>query len=432
MQLTAADMGGPEGTFDIFLCKQCPARYRTLNDFKVHSNRSGHQLLRNCTFCETSWTDEAAYNKHINTHNPELLFRCTGCIGRGDSFATLEDLIKHRKQRHPKEPAPIFKLCEICQKGVYTPTMTLHRAYHRSNMQVECAECDAMIPALEQKSHAQRHKNERNMLRKCRFCNVFEVRELLSEHEAIYHPEEDPYSCALCNAKCDSQELLQLHATSCHNPNEFKSLGPSMYKTIQIEDAEYYECRICLIDYIYRSDMVKHIRLDHANKTRNTTCTICGRIFRRERTLLTHLKKLECQPGQNLPLVKKPCFFCKKWLPKKDHEAHFKQEHPRLFPVECVLCGQCYNRQNQLQQHVAHDHSSEERGTFISVQRGFQVFNDGKYQYFECRLCGEEYTHKQSCEEHLQTHLLDQLLTTDAMEVDDSDVVEEYVVFRTD
>lgn len=344
----------------------------------------------------------------------------------------MEELIKHRKLRHPKEPAPIFKLCEICQKGVYAPTMTLHRAYHRSNMQVECAECDAMIPAVEQKSHAQRHKNERNMLRKCRFCNVFEVREMLSEHEAIYHPEEDPYSCALCDAKCDSQELLQRHATTSHNPNDFRTLGPCLYKTIQIEDAEYYECRICLIDYIYRSDMVKHIRLDHANRTRNTTCTICGRIFRRERTLLTHLKKLECQPSQNLPLVKKPCFFCKKWLPKKDHEAHFKQEHPRLFPVECVLCGQCYNRQNQLQQHVAHDHSSEERGTFISVQRGFQVFNDGKYQYFECRLCGEEYTHKQSCEDHLQTHLLDQLLSNDAMEVDDSDVVEEYVVFRAD
>lgn len=417
-------MGGPEGTFDIFLCKQCPARYRTLNDFKIHCNRSGHQLLRNCTFCETSFTDEAAYNQHINTHNPERLFRCNICSGKDNSFSNLEELNQHRKQVHPKEPAPIFKPCEICKKGVYTPTMTQHKAYHRLNMQVLCGECDALIPANEEKTHAQRHKNERNNLRKCRFCNVFEVRELLPEHEAIYHPEQDPYSCALCSTKCDSQELLKRHANACHSPNEFKSLGPCAYKTIQVEGAEYYECRICLIDYIYRSDMVKHIRLDHSNKVRSTTCTICGRIFRREQTLLTHLKKMECQPGQNLPLVKKPCLICKKWLLKQDHEEHFKQEHPGLFPVECVLCGQCYNRQDELQQHVEQGHSSEERGSFISLQRGFQVYNDGKYQYFECRLCGAEFTHKETCEEHLQTHLLDQLVSFE-VEVFDSDMVEE-------
>ncbi|XP_021701686.1 zinc finger protein 420 [Aedes aegypti] len=424
-KLTEADMGGPEGTFDIFLCKQCPARYRTLKDFKAHSELSGHQLLQNCTFCESDFKDESAYNKHINTHNPEKLFRCNKCIGPAINFEDLEQLIEHRKKVHPNETSWLFKPCKVCKKYVYVPTMGLHKAFHRSTTEYRCPECNVVVSRNERKSHAQRHHNEQNALRKCRFCHVFEVKELLTEHETIYHPEETPYACALCETKCDTQEQLKCHVDIHHNPTEFKSLGPCLYKTIAVENAEYYECRICLIDHVYRAEMVKHIRADHMRKPRQNTCTICGRIFRRARTLLTHLKKLECQPGQNLPLVKKPCSVCKKWLPKQDHAAHFKRVHPGLFPIVCVLCGQSYTDQSHIQQHMDMDHTVEERHDFISRQRGYQVFVDGKYQYFECKLCGQEFTHKLTCEEHLRMHSFGVFLQ-------DSDIIMEVDVVDED
>ncbi|XP_062706591.1 zinc finger protein 60-like [Aedes albopictus] len=423
LKLTDADMGGPEGTFDIFLCKQCPARYRLLKDFLAHSELSGHQLLQNCTFCECVFTDETSYNDHINTHNPEKLFRCNKCIGPASNFETLEQLVEHRKKTHPKETSWLFKPCQICKKGVYAPTMGQHKAFHRNNAQFQCPECEAIVPQHDRKSHAQQHHNEQNALRKCRFCHVFEVKELLTEHESIYHPEESPFVCALCSTKCDSQEQLRLHADTSHSPADFKTLGTSLYKTISVENAEYYECRICLIDLVYRAEMVKHIRADHMRRPRQNTCTICGRIFRRTQTLLTHLKKLECQPGQNLPLVKKPCSVCKKWLLKQDHLEHFKRVHPGSFPVQCVLCGQSYKEQFQLQQHMDIDHTGEERSEFVMRHRGYQVFVDGKYQYFECKLCGQEFTHRQTCEEHLHVHSVG-LTLSDADVVMEVDVVD--------
>ncbi|XP_062551671.1 zinc finger protein 84-like [Armigeres subalbatus] len=424
-KLTEADMGGPEGTFDIFLCKHCPARYRTLKDFKTHSELfTGHRLLKNCTFCENEFTDEAAYNNHINTHNPEKLFRCNKCIGSASNFEDLEQLVEHRRKVHPTEISWLFRCCKVCKKAVFGPTMGQHRAFHRLNTQFQCPECNTFMPLSERKFHVQQHQNEQNTLRKCRFCHVFEVKELLSEHEAIYHPEESPYICVLCGTKCDTQEQLKRHADLSHSPVEFRSLGSSLYKTIVVENAEYYECRICLVDHVYRAEMVKHIRSDHLRRPRQNTCTICGRIFRRARTLLTHLKKLECQPGQNLPLVKKPCWVCKKWLPKQDHLEHFKREHVGQFPVECVLCGQVFKEQYQLVQHIDVNHTSDERRTFITRQRGYQVYVDGKYQYYECKLCCQEFTHKVTCEEHLQSHTFDTYLN-DSDIIMEIDVVEE-------
>ncbi|XP_055539611.1 zinc finger protein 41-like [Wyeomyia smithii] len=397
IMLSESDLGGPEGTYDIFLCKQCPARYRTFKDFCIHFKTSAHQLVKLCTFCETVFTDEADYNRHINTHDPEHLFRCNLCVLEVENFETLQKLHDHRVEIHPEAPDPVFSLCGICCKIVYKPTMTEHMKIHIERQQIVCTEDSKILLETQSAHHMQRNNNEQNTDRKCRFCDIFINQELLPEHERSDHPEKYPYNCAICDAGYYAHLELKQHIAEKHKQAEIiQCLGPRLYRPVKVNDAYYYECKACLEDFTTAKAAVGHIKSTHFAST--------GKNVRKFIKVQKETKVTLSNSSSSNPLhSKRPCPVCGHWIPKKEHPVHI-QTHPDEFPFSCVLCDRQFRDQSNLLGHIADEHTEEERYDFTSGDRNYLVFNIADFKYYECRLCRSEFLTKEDCRLHIRSH----------------------------
>ncbi|XP_053694925.1 zinc finger protein Xfin-like [Sabethes cyaneus] len=392
--LSEADLGGPEGTYDIFLCKQCPARYRTFKDFCIHFKVSAHQLVKLCTFCEMGFTDEADYNEHINTHDSEQLFRCNLCVLEVENFETLQKLHDHRIKIHPEASEPVFCLCEICHKIVYRPTMAEHMAIH-----VEKEKTKITISTEPQKtSPIQLPRNEKILSdRKCRICNMCMSREMLQEHESSEHPESYCYNCAICDAGYYKQHDLKQHVAQKHKQAEIiQILGPRLYRLVKANKTFYYECKACLGDFTNARSAVGHIKATHfANSGKNI------------QKFVKVQKAVKADSSNSVPSnphhSKRPCPVCGHWIPKKEHPSHL-QTHPDEFPFACVLCDRQFRNQSNLSEHISKEHTEEERYDFIASERNYLVFNIADFKYYECRLCRTEFLTKEGCRVHMRSH----------------------------
>ena len=128
----------------------------------------------------------------------------------------------------------------------------------------------------------------------------------MQRHVEKSHKEYKKFKCEQCSQCYARKTNLLIHQERAH---------PGLLE--QIEGREMHECKICQKKFMYKDNYLKHCKMMHEVKQKNTKCTICG------------LESLSVQ-----------------YLNQHMRKTHFKETS-----FECEICGKVFTKERLLQFH---------------------------------------------------------------------------------
>lgn len=162
-------------------------------------------------------------------------------------------------------------LCHICGKVVPTAAklknhvMTTHK-----DLRVQCHICKKFVKEYCLKMHMKMHNNIK--ISKCTVCgekfkHYFQKR----KHEVeVHNISPTIYPCKLCGEKFFNTNRRSIH-----------------YRKIHLQ-LNKYVCQFCNQSFFTGGELKNHLAV-HSNE-RNHKCELCGRLFKRKKTLADHVK----------------------------------------------------------------------------------------------------------------------------------------------
>ncbi|XP_076434672.1 uncharacterized protein LOC143274678 [Babylonia areolata] len=217
-----------------------------------------------CLYCKKAFIQKRSFNKHIQKHAEENLYKCTMC---DKGFESLYNLREHEK-KHKLE-------CEICgkkctDKNDYNDHMKLHT---ENNGVMKCPGCAYQSTDFYM---YRKHKYECAYLRpalQCEICGVhLKSVKSLKHHIAAIHRNERPYKCTLCDKSFVFKTKLNCHMKYNH-----------------AEGGRLFHCDKCGNRFIDPKGLKSHQKSVHSNE-KPFKCTYCPSAFARKYTLGVHLR----------------------------------------------------------------------------------------------------------------------------------------------
>ncbi|XP_067282561.1 uncharacterized protein si:ch73-347e22.4 isoform X2 [Pseudorasbora parva] len=294
-----------------------------------------------CKYCGVSFRHITAYTIHQRIHTGDKPYKCKNC---GKTFAQLSKLKSHRNVHKQDTSFP----CPCCsqrflQKEILLRHFEVHLQESKTNSKPQ-----KDIKSMKNTSSdvcSETPNNYRCLICKKNFANDIKLQNHMQSHEV-----EKPLTCKDCGKKFWKPSSLAAHEKS-HWP------------------VKPYACSICGKGFNQLKALKKHSQ-DHAGET-PFSCFHCGHGFSTLSALRLHQASKTCIARRNDGAsgniegfivsqgvdgqVNTPVFFkcqiCKQLFRKWCQYTLHLQTHTSSPPYICFSCGQCYEKDSEMNVH---------------------------------------------------------------------------------
>ncbi|RZC42243.1 zf-AD domain containing protein [Asbolus verrucosus] len=319
----------------------CGRRYRSEETYRAHQNFC-HQTTYICDVCQKTFKRMSNLKTHEKIHKEGYKppsFNCDKC---DKTFSGKKDLKLHVESIHEGKP-PQF-ICEICGKIVKSRTsLKDHLKIHSGDKSVICTYCGKSFTSQRYlKVHLRVHTKEKPHA--CKFCDKkYSQATPLTLHVRAVHTGEKPYGCSICEKRFISRTLLNAHLKA-------HSLRSHRYK------------------------------VHYSQKSKTLPCSECGKFFRTESALKTHMEVHE-------KTLKYYCDFCDKHLTTYYQMANHKYLHSQKpgGKIVCPDCGKTYSAASK------------------TAYNNHRLLHNSEVN-FVCDKCGKAFAYEANLREHKIIH----------------------------
>ncbi|KAJ0171165.1 hypothetical protein K1T71_013364 [Dendrolimus kikuchii] len=295
-------------------------------------------------------------------------YQCVHCV-KGFGFKPTYD---EHMELHNESSGP-YK-CDICAQYLETEgKLSGHMKCHFNRF--KCKVCGLMRKSwCTIRDHYMALHCQKSYQFVCPYCSKSFIRyNSLRRHIAYSHTANSKVLCPHCNKKYATRNTLKAHMNLKH-PNEVSA----------VVRAKNYACQECEATFLSPSLLKLH-SIKHSD-VRNAYCIECDKSFKSEYILKQHLRTA----SSHVTCAEKPliCDYCdKRFMLRRDVEAHMNKVHLKERPYKCDLCDREYSAQASLTQHKRLSHEGYKRPL--------------KYA---CDMCDKVFDRMNILRSHVRTH----------------------------
>ncbi|XP_035713565.1 zinc finger protein 431 [Folsomia candida] len=252
---------------------------------------------------------------------------------------------------------------------------------------------------------------------------------MLSRHVALMHTNRIRPACNICNKTLSNQKNLRNHIDFVHNKKE----------------QPRFPCGFpgCEITYLYKSDVLKHVRAEHAENPVRYPCTLCGKDFKTRTDLGQHIythtteKPFKCATcGKSFAFRKVlrnhkrthiqkssretlKCQLClQTFLTRNGLQGHDLVIHQNRRNYRCTFCDKSFGGATDLKRHVEVKHNTDkdvkiyacDKCEYKSHLKRYLAKHMGRHNIenrIDCYFCAKQFVRFQELVQHSRVHTLE-------------------------
>ncbi|XP_039534260.1 uncharacterized protein si:ch73-347e22.4 isoform X2 [Pimephales promelas] len=294
-------------------CKYCGVSFRHITAYAVHQRIHTGDKPYKCKICGKTFAQLSKLKSHRNVHKQDASFPCPCC---SQKFLQKENLLCHFKV-HLHES----KTNTEPQTGIKSKKNTLSDVCSETPNNYRCLICKKnFLSRVKLQNHMQSHEVEKPLT--CKDCGKkFWKPSSLTAHEKSHWPVK-PYACSICGKGFNLLKALKKHSQDHAGETPFSC----------------FHCG-------HAFSALSALRMHQASKT-------C--IARRNDGARGNIEGFIVSQGVdgqvNTPVFFK-CQICKQLFRKWCQYTLHLQTHTSSPPYICFSCGQCYEKDSEMNVH---------------------------------------------------------------------------------
>jgi len=352
----------------LYHCSQCPLRFTRPGRLQAH------------TYLKHTTNGAIAGQSGSPVEKPLLKLTCNmdSCQGKDLTFESTREVRQHIREVHQGRGLKNDNVyhCGKCSMRTYRP-FRLHRHLRiKHGMDVRTFYYPNTKTIFLSASALEKHIGKIHgsvttaTELECSVCQKsFFVEEELRQHEQL-HLGSNPFFCVICKKNWSDGRSLRQHVKSEHDWKKYPCNFPpclqinAAFLTQRLLSAHLKEehglgggdlklvfhCTKCELRFSCRSSLGVHERKIHQG-TPSHLCTICGRVFFRDKHLSRHVEEFHTTLRTN-----PKCRFCAKSTETEEALREHEGLHSSETPFDCVLCETRHMTTFDLQTHVYATH----------------------------------------------------------------------------
>lgn len=361
-----------------FSCEQCPLTCKSMFALRKHKSLIHGQTINfQCDHCKKRFTSERKKQLHTavvhmgdtacleNGENPFPTLKVYRCTETDCEFATFS---LYRSKAHAITHTGVMPFqCTQCDKAfVVQDELKRHiTLQHNKGKQKPCPHCGRVFVSDSRYDwHLRLHENNQGF--QCSKCPYLYESKAYLEHHQQKHAEESQSVCEICSKTFKTVRAMGIHVTHMH-PEVAKSPSLQVLRSLRYP----HGCDQCPVRFKTPTELRAHKLCRHsgvagkrlASAERNFECHFCGKAFKHNCALQTHLRTHTGERPFECPHCTK-AFTIHQTL--KDHIVSV---HTKDFKLHCLLCGKGVVNNTKLKQHLQHAHKAVPKPTLPIAAR---------------------------------------------------------------
>lgn len=394
-----------QNDFNSLCCPKCCRCFKT--NERAERHRTYHQGAEklNCELCKIEFETEKSLNYHTAVvHNNERPTSCQHC--------SLKFYSKEYCEKHEKIHEFTTYQCSLCSKTFkdlekITSHIETHGVDQIDKEELQCSKCDLQFT---KKAHyfyhlENTHEGDMNSLKRmpsliqyqCKICSErFTSSQDVIIHRTVHWKSYDsflPHVCEYCGEAHSSPNALARHRRIFH-PDEH----PYVCTICEVKTRTLYEARV------HRKTHTGYVNAPQKPQSRIYQCDSCPSLFSDKVSFLSHKKSHKITKGYQ-------CDFCEKIFPEKHRLIVHRRQHTGEKPFSCGVCGKKFAQTSAMYTHALL-HTGETPHSCDFCGRRFRIKSDrdnhrrthtGEKPY-KCQYCDKSFRTGQVYYQHRMIH----------------------------
>ncbi|XP_012060160.1 PREDICTED: zinc finger protein 260-like [Atta cephalotes] len=385
-------------------CKICNKGFYLKAVLKYHMAMHIDEKPCICEICHKSFRNQVNLRNHMKIHaETRKKFKCDICsfetfyncyykehmwIHTGENSVTCEVCGKLIRRQYMKTHIRIHtgekpEICEFCGKAFSARKyLVKHRRIHTGEKPYKCKICEKRFTQRGTlTAHLRRHENPK-------WCDEIDIEDIKLD------PIDELQGIELVRYQDEVPIAEEYH----HIGHQEIVMETIEYKPEDSNDKPESASEICILKQVSEHD---------SNRKRATVyeCEICGKQMLKKLQFLKHR-----QDHERNPKTEDHCEECDKVFDNHEKlQKHKIKAHQKEKPFQCVICGKCFKTEEFLKTHLK-QHNKRFTCDICGVSKvsGYDLRLHKKKHNQEyvihCETCNKGFYTNQTLERHLLTH----------------------------